>query len=71
MFIITQMHGIGLSRNLRWAFAFITLVAIALVYQGRGWQHLHEIIRIPIIDYLLVLVIAGLVLLLQKTRRAA
>lgn len=60
VFIITQMHGIGLSIVSRWGLAALLVILIIWVYQFRGWQNLHEILRIPIIDYVLVLLIAGL-----------
>jgi len=69
MFIVTQMHGLGLSKILRWGFALLTVLAIIMVYQYRGWQHMHEIIRIPFIDYLLVLLIGGGILLFKKDTR--
>ena len=60
VFVITQMHGVGLSRRTR-ALILAGYVASALwVYSGRGWAQLNEIVRIPVIDYLAVLVLAGL-----------
>ena len=35
--------------------------AVLLVYSDRGWERLNEIIRIPLIEYLAVLVLAGLI----------
>lgn len=60
IFVITQMHGIGLSR---WARGLILAAYSGLalwVYSGRGWGNLNEIIRIPVIEYLAVFVLAGL-----------
>jgi hypothetical protein len=34
-----------------------------IVYSSRGWIQLNEVLRIPIIEYLLVFVLAGLVAL--------
>jgi hypothetical protein len=59
--VITQMHGLGLPR---WAKAAILALYVGLamwVYSGRGWVKLNEIIRIPVIEYLLVFVVAGLI----------
>lgn len=62
MFIITQMHGIGLSKWLRWAFIASYLGGIGLVYGvGRGWQGMEEIPRVPAVEYLLVFVVGGVV----------
>ena len=60
VFIITQMHGLGLSRWVKWALLFIYVVLVLLVYSERGWDKLNEIIRIPLIDYLAVFILAGL-----------
>ena len=60
VFIITQMHGLGLSRWVRWALLFLYIGSVLLVYSQRGWAYLNEIIRIPVIDYIAVLVLAGL-----------
>jgi hypothetical protein len=57
IFVITQMHGLGLSRRVRWVL-LLTYIGLALwVYSGRGWVNLNEIIRIPLIEYLSVLVL--------------
>jgi hypothetical protein len=61
IFILTQMHGLGLPRWLKWVFTGIFMLGAILVYSPRGWAQMNEIIRIPLIEYLLVFVIAGLV----------
>lgn len=63
IFILTQMHGLSLSRWLKWAFTGIFVGGAVLVYSSRGWVQLNEIVRIPLIEYLLVFVLAGLVAL--------
>jgi hypothetical protein len=63
IFILTQMHGLSLPRWLKWAFTGIFIGGTLLVYSSRGWVQLNEILRIPIIEYLLVFVLAGLVAL--------
>ena len=68
MFIVTQMHGLGLSKMFRWGLVLLTVLSIIVVYQHRGFQNIHEIIRIPIIDYLLVLLIGGSLLLFKRVR---
>ena len=37
LFIITQMHGLGLSKRIRWVFAGLYALGIILVYNHRGW----------------------------------
>lgn len=61
IFIITQMHGLGLSRWVRWGFVLAYAAGVVIVYSGRGWAALNEIVRIPVIDYVLVFVIALLI----------
>jgi len=59
IFIITQMHGLGLSRLVRGGLLAVYIGLVLFVYNGR-WAALNEIIRIPVIDYLAVLILAGL-----------
>ena len=61
IFILTQMHGLSLPRRLKWAFTGLFVAGTLLVYSSRGWVQLNEILRIPMIEYLLVFVLAGLV----------
>jgi hypothetical protein len=62
-FILTQMHGLGWSRRVRWLVAGLYVVATLFIYSSRGWVQLNEIVRIPVIEYLLVFVLAGLIAL--------
>ena len=61
LFVITQMHGLGLSRAAKFGVLGVFIVLSLLVYSGRGWDKLNEIIRIPVIEYLGVFIMAGLV----------
>jgi hypothetical protein len=63
IFILTQMHGLGWSRGLRWLVTGLYIAAALFIYSSRGWVQLNEIVRIPVIEYLLVFVLAGLVAL--------
>ena len=60
IFVITQMHGLGLPRRARWLLGLAYIGAALWVYSGRGWVQLNEIIRIPLIEYLAVFVLAGI-----------
>jgi hypothetical protein len=60
IFVITQMYGLGLSRMVRMVLLLAYCASVVWVYSGRGWGKLNEIIRIPVIDYLLVFVLTGL-----------
>jgi hypothetical protein len=61
IFIVTQMHGLGLKLWQRWGFLLAYVAAVLVVYSDRGWEQLNEIVRIPVIDYVLVFGIAGIV----------
>jgi len=66
MFIVTQMHGIGLSRVTRWIISALFVISLIYVYSERGWSQINEVFRIPMIDYLLVFILAGLIFLIIK-----
>ena len=58
VFVITQMHGLGLSRMIRGLLLASYVGLVLFVYNSRGWDKVNEIIRIPVIDYLAVVVLA-------------
>ncbi len=59
LFIITQMHGLGLRDWQKWLFLAVYVVGMVLVYSDRGWAQLNEVIRIPLIEYVLAFLFAG------------
>lgn len=61
LFIVTQMHGLGLKLWQKWGFVVAYAIAVMVVYSHRGWGMLNEIARIPIIDYLGVFILASLI----------
>ena len=61
IFVITQMYGLRLPAWSRALAIVAYLAAAAWVYSGLGWSRLNEIVRIPVIEYLSVLVLAGLI----------
>ncbi len=61
IFVITQMHGLGLSFRSRLLLLFAFIVSAIYIYSGRGWVQMNEIIRIPLIEYLAVFLLAGLI----------
>lgn len=70
IFIITQMHGLGLPRLARWTLLAAFVGGVVAVYATRGWDKLNEIIRIPVIEYAAVFVLAGLAwLVIRLVRR--
>lgn len=60
IFVITQMHGLGLKLWSRLVILFLYIGAAIYIYSDRGWVQLNEIIRIPLIEYLAVFVLAGI-----------
>lgn len=61
VFVLTQMHGLGLSATTRWALFAGFVAAVVVVYSWRGVDSLDEIVRIPMIEYLLVAVLVLLI----------
>jgi hypothetical protein len=61
IFVITQMHGINLKNWTRWVLLAIYIGLALIVYRQRGWIQLNEVIRIPVIEYLAVILLAGLI----------
>jgi len=61
--VITQLYGLGLKRWIRWSVLGLYLAAALGVYSTRGWLKLNEIVRIPLIEYGLVLILGGLIAL--------
>lgn len=61
MFIITQMHGLGLSRRARWTIAFGYLAGLAVLYAGQPAQ-LPAVAGIPLTLLAGVLVLALVVI---------
>lgn len=63
--VVTQIHGLGWPRWLRWAFVIACFASIFVVYSAAGWSHFNEVLRIPIVEYALVFVLAGILALGQ------
>ena len=60
IFVITQMHGLGLSRWIRWLILALYVGAALVVYGIRGIADIHQIFWIPVAEYLGVLLLAGI-----------
>ena len=71
--VITQMYGLKLSKWVRWGLLAVYIGLALFIYSERGWANLNEIIRIPLIEYLSALLLAGLLWLgmwiVRKFRR--
>lgn len=71
LFIVTQMHGMGFSRGARWGFVLLYLGGVFAAYRGTD-EDPAEVLRIPLAEYALVFVVAGLIMLgLRAWRRKA
>lgn len=60
LIVMTQMHGLGLSRWVRAGILAVYAGLVTWVYADRGWNRLDEIVRIPVIEILAALLLAGL-----------
>lgn len=72
MFVLAQMHGLGLSRRARLAIGGAYGAAALAYYGGRGQlRRLPDILRVPVLEYGVVAVLALIALLLRALRRWA
>lgn len=60
LIVMTQMHGLSLSRWVRGGVLAVYAALVTWVYADRGWSRLDEIVRIPFIEVLAALLLAGL-----------
>jgi hypothetical protein len=60
IFVITQMHGLGLSRWIKGLILALYIAAALVVYGIRDIVMIHQIFWIPVIEYLGVLILAGI-----------
>lgn len=61
IFVITQMHGLGLSLWSRGMILLGYITSVFVVYSQREWLEMNEILRIPLIEYLAVFLLAGII----------
>ena len=61
IFVITQMHGLGWPRWLRGVVLAAYVAGVLAVYGPFGWARLSEVLRIPLIDYAAVFLLAGII----------
>lgn len=67
LFVVTQMHGLGLSRPVRWAFLAAYLAGVLSVFSRIGFTKIHQITWIPATEYLAVFIVAFLVWAAMRT----
>ncbi|MCK2220580.1 hypothetical protein MF672_043280 [Actinomadura sp. ATCC 31491] len=72
VFVVTQMHGLGLGRGVRWALGLAYAAGALAVYGLRGdLAGVSAVVRIPAIEYALVGVLALLLWLGLRAARLA
>jgi hypothetical protein len=69
LFVITQMHGIGLGNKARWGIVLTYGLCVVFNYWGRGWD-VVEVTRIPMAEFGIVYLFAALAWLPFLYRRA-
>lgn len=66
LFIVTQMHGLGLKIWTRRAFLALYIVSAGLVYGGTNPSMIHQVTWIPVTEYAAMFLLAGLIWLGMK-----
>lgn len=61
LFIITQMHGIGLKRWQCWAFLTLYIGGALWIYGPNNIARIHQVIWIPLTEYAVMFIFAGLI----------
>ncbi len=61
IFVATQVYGLGWPRWARWLTIAVFVGLVTWVYSGRGWGKVNEVVRIPVIEYGLALLLAWLI----------
>jgi hypothetical protein len=70
MFVVNQMHGLGLSKRARWTIGTVYATTV-LAYYGlrREWHRLPDVLRVPILEYGVLGMLVLLSLLIRAVRR--
>lgn len=72
MFVLTQMHGLGLSRRIKLGLGVGYGAAALAWYGGRGQiTKLPDAMRVPALEYGIVGLLAALTLLIRRVQRTA
>jgi uncharacterized membrane protein YhdT len=59
--VATQVHGLGWPRWAVWLTVAVFVGLVTVVYSSRGFGRIDEVIRIPVIEYGLALLLAWLI----------
>jgi hypothetical protein len=76
MFVITQMHGLGWSKPVRWAVGLAYVASIFIIYsQTAGIARAYMVTLIPLVEFILVvlvsLIVLGLIRVSRRTQTSA
>lgn len=67
MFVVTQMHGLGLSKAARWGIGLAYIASILAIYSlTAGLARAYMVTLIPLVEFVLVFIVSLLVLGLLK-----
>jgi hypothetical protein len=67
MFVVTQMHGLGLSKTARWVLGLGYAFSILGIYSlTEGVARAYTVTLIPLVEFILVVIVSLLVLLILK-----
>ncbi|MEM7113056.1 MAG: hypothetical protein AAF614_11530 [Chloroflexota bacterium] len=55
--VVTQLYGLGLGKWVKGAVTAVFVVSVIWVYSQAGWGNVNEVFRIPVIEYLMVVVL--------------
>jgi len=67
MFVVTQMHGLGLSKTVRWVLGLSYAFSILAIYSlTEGIARAYMVTLIPLVEFILVAILSLLVWLLMK-----
>jgi len=61
LFIVTQMHGLGLTIKTRWMLLAAYVGSVYFVYSEIGMSQIHQVTWIPLTEYGVVFVLAAIV----------
>lgn len=63
MFVVTQMHGLGWSKTVRWAVGLAYIASIFLIYSmTTGIARAYMVTLIPLVEFILVVLVSLIVL---------
>jgi len=65
VFVVTQMHGLGLKRATLWGLGVAYIGLVAVLYSQRGWGRATELLAVSGTEWGMVLLLTTAILALQ------